>query len=473
MPQTPARQPNVVVFFTDQQRWDTSGLHGNPLDLMPNFDRVAQRATHLARCFTCQPVCGPARACLQTGLYATRTGVWHNGLALGDDAVTLAHLFNAAGYRTGYIGKWHLGGTGHTTGSGGIVPARRRGGYQEWLGAEALEFSIDEYHTVLYDNDDRPVRLPGYRIDALADAGIRFIDRHQDKPFFLMMSFIEPHFQNDRDDYPPPDGYRERYTGRWMPPDLAALPLHESARQPGEAILAGGSAHAHLGGYYGMVKRLDEAFGRVLDALKSLELDRDTIILFTSDHGCHFKTRNAEYKRSCHESSIRVPALLCGPGFEGGGRVDELVSLVDLPPTLLDACGLEVPASMQGRSIRPLLGGRRGDWPEEIFLQISENGCGRAVRTQRWKYCVMAPREAQDQAGGATTYTEAFLYDLKYDPHELQNLVHLQSHQAVREIMRQRLLDRMKAIGEKEPAIVAVETRPSGQRHVSAAEARQ
>ena len=91
-----------------------------------------------------------------------------------------------------------------------------------------------------------------------------------------------------------------------MPPDLAAL---------------GGSAAVHLPGYFGMVKRLDEALGRLLDALKSLRLRENTIVLFTSDHGNHFKTRNSEYKRSCHESCIRVPTALCGPGFEGGGRV--------------------------------------------------------------------------------------------------------------------------------------------------------
>ena len=88
---------NLIVFFTDQQRWDTSGLHGNPLDLMPNFDRMAQRGTHLYHSFTCQPVCGPARSCLQTGRYATETGCFRNGIPLPTGAKTLAHHFNAAG----------------------------------------------------------------------------------------------------------------------------------------------------------------------------------------------------------------------------------------------------------------------------------------------------------------------------------------------------------------------------------------
>src|SRR5690606_11831204 len=124
--------------------------------------------------------------------------------------------------------------------------------------------------------------------------------------------------------------------------------------------------------YYGMVKRLDEALGRLLDALKSLALLDNTILLYTSDHGCHFKTRNDEYKRTGHESALRLPCAVRGPGFNGGGQVQELVSLIDPPPTLLDAAGLPVPAHMPGRSILPLLRGDRNGWQDDIFAQVSE-----------------------------------------------------------------------------------------------------
>ena len=302
------------------------------------------------------------------------------------------------------------------------------------------------------------MKLPGYRVDALTDAAIRYIDAHQDEPFFLFLSYLEPHFQNHLDDYPPPDGYRERYTGGWIPPDLAAL---------------GGSAHQHLAGYYGMVKRLDEAYGRLHDALKSLSLDDDTIVLFTSDHGCHFKTRNSEYKRSCHESSIRVPTVISGPGFEGGGQVQELVSLVDLPPTLLDAAGLEVPEQMDGRSILPLLRGERKGWPEEVFVQISEAQVGRAVRTRRWKYCVDAPDKKGGLDPGSDRYVEQYLYDLQADPYELTNLIGLESHQEVSAVLRQRLLRRMQEAGEPLAEIEQAPVRKAGGRRVSSEEAFQ
>ena len=135
-----------------------------------------------------------------------------------------------------------------------------------------------------------------------------------------------------------------------------------------------------------MIKRLDEALGRLFDALKSLGLDENTIVLYTTDHGCHFKTRNDEYKRSCHEASVRLPTAVTGPGFFGGGEVREIVSLVDLPPTLLDAAGLDVPEQMQGRSVVPLVSRQSSDWPQDALIQISETQVGRAVRTQRWKY---------------------------------------------------------------------------------------
>ncbi|MBN1936186.1 MAG: sulfatase-like hydrolase/transferase [Anaerolineae bacterium] len=441
-------RPNVVVFFTDQQRWDTAGVHGNPLGLTPHFDRIAQRGTHLYNTCTCQPVCGPARASLQTGLYATNTTVWRNGLALPEEMPTLADHFNAAGYHTGYIGKWHLA-------HGDPVPARQQGRYQFWLGANVLEFTSTPYHTVLYDRDGNEVVLPGYRVDALTDAAIRYIDKHKNAPFYLFISYLEPHFQNHLDDFVPPDGYREMYTGKWIPPDLAAL---------------GGSTHQHIAGYYGMVKRLDEAFGRLLDALKSLGLDRNTIVLFTSDHGCHFKTRNGEYKRSCHESSLRVPTALCGPGFEGGGQVRRLVSLVDLPPTLLDAAGLPVPAEMEGRSVLPLLRGDKEDWPEEVFVQISEAQVGRAVRTHRWKYSVVAPDKNGGQDSGADRYVEEFLYDLQADPYELTNLIGLESHQEVAGVLRERLIRRMVEAGERAPTIELAPSRAKGQRRVDADE---
>lgn len=465
------KPPNVVVFFTDQQRWDTSGLHGNPLNITPNFDRLARSGTHIDQSITCQPVCGPARSCLQTGLFATQTGVWKNFIPLDPALPTLAHYFKDKGYQTGYIGKWHLGTPE------GAVPQEERGGYDYWLAANLLEFVSDSHDCVLFDNNNTRVKLPGYRVDAMTDAAIRYIDQahKEENPFFLFISYLEPHHQNHLDDYPPPEGYREEYTGRWVPPDLQAL---------------GGSSGQHLGGYYGMVKRLDEALGRVNDALVSLDISSDTIILFTSDHGCHFKTRNSEYKRSCHESSVRVPTMFSGPGFEGGGRRMEVVSLVDLVPTLLDAVGIDIPDTLPGRSLMPRLRGQDTEWEQLAFIQVSESEIGRAIRTSRWKYAVTAKDPAgcgpsiegayPEAAGmdgkaapGAEVYTEACLYDLKSDPYELQNLIDHASHAGVAGILREKLLVAMERAGEKRPQIRIIPKDRLSQRKVTGAEANE
>jgi arylsulfatase A-like enzyme len=384
-------------------------------------------------------------------LYATNTGVFRNGLPLDSEAQTLAHYFNQAGYHTGYIGKWHLA-------EGDPVPTHQQGDYQYWLGANLAEFVSEPYNTVLYDKDGEAVKIPGYRVDATTDAAIRYIDAHQSEPFFLFLSFLEPHHQNHIDDFVPPDGYRQPYQNRWVPPDLAAL---------------SGSTQQHIAGYYGMVKRLDEAFGRLLDALYSLGLDKNTIVLFTSDHGCHFKTRNGEYKRSCHESSIRVPTAITGPGFTSGGQIQELVSLVDLPPTLLDAAGIPVPGHFEGHSILPLVQKETVDWPEEVFIQISESQVGRAVRTHRWKYGVVAPEGNGWEDPDSDHYEDEFLYDLQADPYELHNRIGLESHQGVAAVLRERLVRRMVAAGEVEPTIEIAPSKPSFQFKVSNEEAKR
>ncbi len=420
------KKPNIIVFLTDQQRWDTTGVHGNPSGLTPNFDRLAAEGTHFANAFTCQPVCAPARSSIQTGRYATETGVFRNGIAMDAALPTLASVFAQAGYMTGYIGKWHLA-------NKNPVPPEQRGGYRYWLASNLLELTSLPYRTTLYDTDGNEVSLPGHRIDALTDASIRFLADHSSEPFLLFVSHLEPHHQNQYDNYPAPDGYAQRYADPWMPPDLRAL---------------GGTAPQHIAGYYGMVKKLDEALGRTLDALKSLSLDDDTIVLFTSDHGCHFKTRNSEYKRSCHEASIRIPSAATGPGFRGGGRVEELFSLIDIAPTLIDAAGLAVPSSMQGRTALPLLSGDVREWPREIYVQISESQVARSVRTARWKYTVVAKERDPYADSRSDTYAEDSLYDLWIDPSELCNLIDYTSHREVAAALRRKLLRKMEEAGE-------------------------
>jgi len=154
--------------------------------------------------------------------------------------------------------------------------------------------------------------------------------------------------------------------------------------------------------------------------------------------------------------------VLTGPGFFNGGRIQELVSLVDMPPTLLHAAGLPVPAEMEGRSI---LDGRK-NWPDDVFIQISESQVSRAVRTKRWKYCVTAPDLNGIKDSFSPVYAEEYLYDLKHDPHELFNLIGYSSHREVSKIMGKRLLRYIKKVEGKNAEIKSAEEINAGQRRV-------
>ncbi len=140
-----------------------------------------------------------------------------------------------------------------------------------------------------------------------------------------------------------------------------------------------------------------------------------------------------------------------------------MVSLVDIAPTLLDACHIPVPEDMQGHSILPLLGGKKADWEQEIFVQISEVQVGRAIRTKRWKYSVEALDKDPIKDSSSDTYTETFLYDLEHDPYELHNLIHSEAHREVCRVLAVKLKERMVGAGEKEPVILEAEKRPEGQ----------
>jgi arylsulfatase A-like enzyme len=428
-------RPNIIVFFTDQQRWDTVGCYGNPMGLTPNLDGLAAQGVRFENAFSCQPICTPARACIQTGKFGTETGVFRNRIPLAKDEKTIAHYLKDAGYETGYIGKWHLAITRDRP-----VPAELRGGYEYWLAADALEFSSNPYAGVLYDSDNRAVRFEKYRVDALADFAVDYLrTRTREQPFLLYLSFLEPHHQNDRNRFVAPDGYAERLTELWVPGDLI----------PGT-----GDWEESLADYYGMCRRIDENFGRVLAELDHLGLRDETLVIFTTDHGCHFKTRNDEYKRSCHEASIRIPLVMQGPGFRGGKVRTQLVSLIDLAPTLLDVAGLPVPGYMHGHSVLPLANDEPVDWPDAVLIQVSETEVGRAIRTRRWKYGVVAPDKDGWNDSGSEVYVPKYLYDLEADPVEKVNLIDNPAYQGVCGRLAAKLQQKMAEAGEGVPEIV-------------------
>ncbi|HOJ39278.1 MAG TPA: sulfatase-like hydrolase/transferase, partial [bacterium] len=193
MPRPGPIEPNIVFIFSDQQRWDTLSCYGVPANLSPNLDLMASEGTRFEFAFTCQPVCGPARACLQTGKYATETGCFTNHRRLPAGETTIAHLLKSAGYQVGYIGKWHLASCGPPGGVDDFrqrpVPPERRGGYDDfWLASDVLEFTSHAYDGYVFDGQGRRRDFPPgrYRVQVLTDWAIEYLENCSwEKPFFL------------------------------------------------------------------------------------------------------------------------------------------------------------------------------------------------------------------------------------------------------------------------------------------------
>lgn len=429
------RRPNIVLVISDQFRWDCVGaMRLNPMNLTPNLDRMAARGVLFRSAFSAQPVCAPARGSIFTGQYPRRHGVWKNGIALRPGSTTLASVLRQAGYSTNYIGKWHLGLPAPRAEAGPVAP-EYRGGFQDlWLASNELEHTSHAYQGNLYDNDGKAVPYSGvYRTDFMTGHAQRFL-RSVKSPFLLCVSYLEVHHQNDTDTFDPPKEYARRYPNPFVPENLRQLP---------------GSWPSQLADYYACVAKMDETVGTIRETLRETGLDRNTILMFTSDHACHFKTRNSEYKRSPHEGSSHTPLLIEGPGFPRGMEISELVSQVDYTPTLLSAAGLPVPPGMQGRSLLPLLDRKTEGWRDEVYFEMSEFYTGRGLRTPQYTYAVIAPKErGWKPVPGSDRYVDYLLYDNYADPNQLVNLAGRAPYEQVAQELRKRLLERMQEAGD-------------------------
>lgn len=440
-------RPNILFVFSDQQRPDTMGCYGQRLPVTPNLDRLAAEGVRFDRAFTCQPVCGPARAALQTGKWATQTGCFHNDIALPDGERTMAHRLSGAGYAVGYVGKWHLASSGQAQNyKTRAVPPRLRGGYRDfWIASDVLEFTSHGYGGHLFDARGRHRAFPAsrYRVDGVTDfalEGLRALGRGR-RPFFLFVSYIEPHHQNDRNRYEGPRGSRRRFRDYAVPGDLEGT---------------AGDWRANYPDYLGCCAALDRGFGRIRAELERTGQWENTVVIYTSDHGSHFRTRNSEYKRSCHDASIRIPMIARGPGFPAGRVESSLVSLLDLTPTVLRAGGVQPEGGMAGRPLQELSDGRARRWRDAVYVQISESQIGRAIRTERWTYAVRAPEEKPGSGWvrpDSAVYVEDCLYDMLSDPHQRRNLVADPALAGARRALRRKLKACMQAAGER-PATI-------------------
>ncbi|MFA6291252.1 MAG: sulfatase-like hydrolase/transferase [Victivallales bacterium] len=441
------KKTNIIFVFSDQQRWDSLGCYGQKLPVTPNLDRLAAEGVRFENTFTCQPVCGPARAALQVGKWASQTGCFRNDIALPEHERTMANYLSEAGYETGYVGKWHLASTGEKQNYKiKPVPQNLRGGYRDfWIASDVLEFTSHSYDGHMFDEkgDRREFTAGRYRPDFLTDCALEFVNRSHEKPFFLFLSYIEPHHQNDHNCFEGPRGIRERF---------------EQYETPGDLSGTQGDWRESYPDYLSCCWSLDQNVGRLREALeKSGEWD-NTLFIYTSDHGCHFRTRNVEYRRSCHDASLRIPLIIHGPGFRGGQVERNLISLLDLTPTVLEAGGVAAAPFMVGRALQSSGSCGSREWRNEVYAEISEDHIGRVIRTGKWKYSIWVPSEKSwtsgSAASGSDKYYEECLYDLESDPHERTNLIREPALINIRSELSELLISHMLNAGEERPLIL-------------------
>jgi arylsulfatase A-like enzyme len=359
-------RPNILLIMTDDQGYGDLGFHGNPNIVTPNLDRFARESVRL-KSFYVSPVCSLTRASLMTGRYNYRTGVvdtYAGRSLMHPDETTIAEVLAASGYRTGIFGKWHLGDN---------APMRPIDqGFQEALvikgggiGQASDPPGGSSYFNPILQHNGQPQRYPGYCSDIYTKAAIDFVGAGGDRPFFAYLSFNCPH-----DPLEAPAAELASYKSMKLAPEELPKPdqpITPSSLSPAEMVAR----------VYAMVTNIDTNVGRVLSALESRGLARDTIVIFLTDNGpakVRFNAGLRGLKGSVYDGGIRVPFYIRWPArFPSGRLVDRIAAHIDVFPTLLEACGVAGPdrIPVDGRSLMPLLsGGADVAWPDRtLFFQ--------------------------------------------------------------------------------------------------------
>jgi len=395
---TPVR-PNVLFIIADTWRGQALPFAGDPNLGAPNLTRLAREGVHFSRAYTSYAVCCPARAAIITGKHPWTVGVRRNHTLLPLDQPTMSQSLRDAGYRTGYIGKWHLDGRENP----GFVPPGRRRGFDYWA---AYNVAHQHFGTPYFRDSPEPLHAKGFEADFQTDLAIEFLRQKSAQPFFLFLSWVPPHAP-----FTPPSSH-----DRYRAGDLRL--------RPNVSPDADAQARRELAGYYGLCSAVDSNLGRLLSALDQLGTARDTIAVFTSDHGVMFGSHGLEGFDVPYEESVRIPLLIRYPRRIRPNRIEGTpVSNADLAPTLLRLCGLEPLRGMEGADLSEALIRNRRPAAKPVFAEGAVGGQG------HWRMVVHGGAKlVVDQKG-----QPAHLFDLEKDPYEMDNRVGLESERGRRD----------------------------------------
>lgn len=469
------KRPNVLFLMTDEQHHRALSMTGNPYIQTPNMDRIAREGALFTNATCVTPYCSPSRASMITGVYPHRHRVIQNvggkrgqGQApLPPDAFPSTEMtLHKNGYATAFRGKWHLGDLGD-------FPCYESFGYAFKTDNGYNQFLQEKLPAAQFANNHdpgeylhRPVeKIPAIRkawqpmqeaapvLGYIATIGrtvippellpetqitnhvLELMESNRDRSFMITASWIPPH-----DLWVIPDPYYSLVDRKKI--KLTGSTEMEEWDRKGQSRVLGGLAgpdgiREYMGIYHGMVKYIDDQVGRVLKKLDELNLAGNTLVVFTTDHGDMVGAHGCIGKSvfGFFDDLVRIPLCMRFPGrIKPGTTVRECVSQVDYMPTLLDYMGLPVPENVHGRSMRPLIEGRKAAWRDYAFCQRGAQG--RMLRTNRYKYVFSAKPGV------------VALYDLQDDPDEDRNLARDPAHAAATRMMHKRLLDVMTADGD-------------------------
>jgi arylsulfatase A-like enzyme len=409
--------PNFIILFTDDQRYDALGFAGNPHISTPNLDSICREGYYFNQACVATSICSPSRAAVLTGRYGSANGVVSVGrnVGLNQGEKTLFHYLEDQHYLTGVVGKWHLENKPDECGFGFASFFEGNGPY--YGRGFMTEGSMDT--------------ATGFIEDHNVDQSVNFMRSaiHEGKPFALFHCTQIPHMDHTYD-WDVKDNTQEVYTQKSLEPpiswmdDLEGKPEYlESSRSRQRALFYGyrdrDSLVNHLERYYASITELDISLGRLFSFLRENGLSNNTYIIFMSDNGWFLGDHNFTSKVLAYEESIRVPFAITGPGISPR-KSDALVLNVDIAPTVLELAGMDVPDNMQGISLVPHLKGEIKQVRDEIFYEAPESNLGSyplyAIRTKEWKY--IQTYDNQDQ----TKLIFEEIYHLTDDPYEMNNL---------------------------------------------------
>lgn len=421
-------RPNIVFLLTDDQRWDAMGCAGNSIIQTPMLDHLAHDGVRFSNAFCTSSICMSSRATIFTGLYTRSHGIESFQQPFEPDsfAWTYPAMLRKAGYHTGFIGKW---------GIGGPLPVDEFDYFTGFPGQGHF------FHEV--DGETR------HLTSMLGDQSIDFLrNAPSEKPFCLSVSFKAPHVQDQHPDqflYDPV--FSSLYEDVEIPPPPAASVGHDDffpesvsnleARARWQIRFSNPELYQRMvRGYYRLITGVDAAIARIMEELDTMGKAENTIIFFTSDNGFYLGEYGLAGKWLMHEPSIRIPMIVYDPRLPASQRGlvrDEMVLTNDIAPTLLDWARLSIPTFMQGRSLASLAQGETPAWRDEWFYEHLYSHNGRipqteGVRDGRWKYTAYIDAEPKHEE----------LFDLESDPVELRNLAGEEEYAGRLEFLRER-----------------------------------